>query len=121
MCTQGVLWVSRGQQRISEVGGGCDGTGDAMLGVGFFFPSGFCFTFLTLHSLKTVFEVPQSQRANLVSHHGMLVNLLLLLTASFPILHNLEPDTDSREGSASLQKLRREPGDNLLGWFLPLT
>lgn len=77
----GVLRVSRGQQRISEVGGAM-GLGMRCWGVGFFFPSGFCFTFLTLHSLKTVFEVPQSQRANLVSHHGMLVNLLLLLTAS---------------------------------------
>ena len=48
-------------------------------------------------------------------------SLLVLLNASFPILHNLEPDTDSRERSASLQTLRREPGDNLLGWFLPLT
>ena len=76
VCTQGVLRVSRGQQRIGAVGvgggawdggRGCDGRG------GVFFPSGFCFTLLTFHSLKTVFEVPQSQRANLVSHHGMLV------------------------------------------------
>lgn len=61
VCTQGVLRVSRGQQRISEVGGQCEGTGDAMLGVGFFFPSGFCFTFLTLHSLKTVLSVSESK------------------------------------------------------------
>lgn len=115
----GVSWAAEDQ--CGGGGGECDGTGDAMLGGWFFFPSSFCFTFLTLHSLKTVFEVPQSQRANLVPHHGMLVNLLVLLNASFSILHNLEPDTDSRERSASLQRLRKEPGDNLLGWFLPLT
>ena len=63
----GVPWAAEDQ---CGGGGGCDGNGG---GGGVFFPSGFCFTLLTFHSLKTMFEVSRSQRANLVSHHGMLV------------------------------------------------